>query len=602
VTITDGKVGNQVFKGLNSGTATIDTADKIPVSPAKQYRIHAWVRKHHADAGAWMAMQWFDKDDAYISETGNDVTPSSTNVWEEFNFLSGDLPSGAAYVNCYFMTWGGGGSYSEFQDCRFEEIIPANLIVDGAIQAKLLTTDQVIAGCIEAGAIGADEIAANVIAAKHLIVADFSNIVSNHMFAGGSSEHWEKVNNATIVTKGTSGVPTGAYNAYVMKIGYGAYWAEKGYGTPTDFFHPCLGGDSFFVSAMWASDATSGKGTLYIGLNFKNKDGTDLGNLYLATRTGNSQPWTKHSGVITAPANSTQVRMLLVHDAGSAGFYYLSNPVVRRASNAELIVDGSITANHISTNGIVSPNYSAPTGSAAGVGLKIDAANGKIEAYGTGQALGANIVSQDADYMVSIGWKQIYTTYHYPPCNTSYFTPDGRIHIYRWSSPYWYEVATIGYDSSQGAASFFNATGMGGKSAVVGYSNGGGHGVVGTVDNGGAGVYGFSSGGYGVKAVASGIAALYITPTGSNDPPNWAAGIGALNVSGNGILWMNVTGGSGYSAWRAQGIIPGDYRGYALADWNQCCAYENDGYGYGYRIYTRIAGSWVVTWSNVPSN
>ena len=74
---------------------------------------------------------------AYISEIGNDVTPSSTNVWAGKINLRPALSRRGGVYELLFPHMGRGGSYSEFQDCRCEEIIPAELIVDGAIQSKM---------------------------------------------------------------------------------------------------------------------------------------------------------------------------------------------------------------------------------------------------------------------------------------------------------------------------------------------------------------------------------------------------------------------------------------------------------------------------------
>jgi hypothetical protein len=392
------------------------------------------------------------------------------------------------------------------------------------------------------GAIGADEIAANVIAVKHLVVADFSNIVTNHLWKSGDYTHWELVNaRASIVAKAISGVPSNAPNAYVAKIGYGSYLSESGYiSAMTDDYHPCTAAESFFISAMWASDATAGKGTLYIGINWKDRDGSDLGNSYITGLSGNSQPWAKASRIVAAPSGSASMRMLLVHDAGSAGYYYVSNPVIRRAGDGELIVDGAITAAKITAGSITAD--------------KLDV---------------VNMVASDGNYLVSVGWYLNNLSIHSPTPTSGYFTADGRIHIYKWVTSAWVEQGSIGSAAVSGG----NSIGKFGSSANDI------NGVTAETDNekaiygiadGGTGIYGQSASGKGVCGISGSNEGVYgdggtyggyflgskgpvkLGASGSASAPSHTAELGTLWVTSAGVLYINTDGGTTWGKVGAQ--------------------------------------------------
>lgn len=106
---------------------------------------------------------------------------------------------------------------------------------------------------------------------------------------------------------------------------------------------------------------------------------------------------------------------------------------------------GSITAGTVTSS-----NYTPPgnNNSTAGVGMKLDATNGTIEAYGSTQSFGGPLVASDGEYMAVVG-KYLTDTgaaIRYPLNNGTNFTADGRVHTYHWDGYSW---RNMGGDISQ---------------------------------------------------------------------------------------------------------------------------------------------------------
>jgi hypothetical protein len=100
-----------------------------------------------------------------------------------------------------------------------------------------------------------------------------------------------------------------------------------------------------------------------------------------------------------------------------------------------------------------------------------------------------------------------------------------------------------------------------------------------TVSTGGIGVSGDASGtnvtaGKFLAAGSGSVGAkcygekspLYLAPSPSASPPSHSAELGSLWVTSEGNAFMNVTGGSGYNAWRTFGSYNGDLSAYPMAN------------------------------------
>jgi hypothetical protein len=204
--------------------------------------------------------------------------------------------------------------------------------------------DQIVAGQIAAAAVGADEIAANAIAVKHLVVADYSNIVMNGTLTSSNTDHWS-LNNTTVHSY--SGAP-GGYVFDVNGTGGTAHIRQVNSGG-VEAFIPVAKGESYFFS-MFASPYNQ---PLPLYLGFKVWDASSAVSWqHIRANTGTG--WTRYSGTITvSAATARKAQIYCFVDASTPVRWLVNQLVCRRASNAEMIVDGSITADKVGANEII---------------------------------------------------------------------------------------------------------------------------------------------------------------------------------------------------------------------------------------------------------
>jgi predicted phage tail protein len=214
--------------------------------------------------------------------------------------------------------------------------------VDGAD----LKANSVTAGQLAVGAVGADQVAANVIAAKHLVVADYTNAVVNPIYAGGDTSHWAlSAGTGTVIAKGTSGVPSDAPTDYVCRLPASSYAGCPQGGSE---YIDCSPGEEYYVSAECASDADV-NGNITVGVQWLDKDGTYISNTAAATRSGVSAAWGKIGGILVAPATARRF-VFLAQNHGTTGNWYFTQARVRKAAGGAMVVEGAITADKIATD------------------------------------------------------------------------------------------------------------------------------------------------------------------------------------------------------------------------------------------------------------
>ena len=420
-------------------------------------------------------------------------------------------------------------------------------ILDGTVSHTALF-DQIVAGQIAAGAVGADEIAANTIAVKHLVVADFSNIAANGDFESGS-DHWTLSGGASVISY--SSAPPKGHCLDLDGLHAAAY---------QDQTFPVATGESYFFSGYGSKYTVNGP--LYVGLRVVDKDGgVTWPTINLPTSGGSG--WDYFSGTITiTAANARTGQVYVFNDASSTTRWLAAQIVCRRAANAEMIVDGAITANKLTANhlsagntesGTFQQSYTAPgdNNTTPGAGLKIT--GGAIEAYGDSQTFGGTLISSDGNFMICVGKKLTGTgaTKRYPLNNTTNFTQDGRFNAYEWVSSAWVAVASIGYDAGTGSIIWVSATGT--ANCAISASAGSEHTIIAHTSGGDkAGIYGDGdSNSYG-GIFSGGRGPLRLSPSGLSGAPTHSAALGTLWVTSAGVLYINTSGSTTWAKVGAQ--------------------------------------------------
>jgi hypothetical protein len=295
----------------------------------------------------------------------------------------------------------------------------------------------------------------------------------------------------------------------------------------------------------WCREASSPatNGTFYLCLDLYDENGARItgdGTLWYYPANGVSVPtaWTYYYGRFgpgttkgAIPSNARTMRLaFLTNYGGNSGRHQIQDARIEEVVPGELIVDGSITTDKLSV---------------------------------------VNMVANDGNYLVSVGWYLNNLSIHFPTPTSSYFTADGRIHIYKWVTSAWVEQASIGSAAVSGGNSI-------GK---FGSSTNDINGVTAETDNekaiygiadGGDGVYGQSASGKGVYGISGANQGVYgdggtyggyffgskgpvrLGPSGSASAPAHTAELGTLWVTSAGILYINTDGGTTWAKVGAQ--------------------------------------------------
>lgn len=248
----------------------------------------------------------------------------------------------------------------------------------GAITAEKIATSAITADKIDAGAVTAakiaaatitgDKIAANTITVSRLVVTDTSNMVSDGGFSDvfGSGRAWLTSTNYPVRVTGDALNTT--LNSPVI-----AKWTGPGTAEPSTRWDilqtanrevPVEPSKPYFFHSEWA--VTSGfNGRAYFDVQWLDAANAHIS--YAAIQTGTSY-WSSAaggtvtftlSGVVTAPSNAAKANVRCYIDwntdyatRNKSGTAAVARPVMRRAANSEIIVDGAIITDKLAANAV----------------------------------------------------------------------------------------------------------------------------------------------------------------------------------------------------------------------------------------------------------
>ncbi|QRY68205.1 hypothetical protein JVX98_07925 [Ensifer sp. PDNC004] len=396
----------------------VATGRTLSVIAGKRYEAFIFVAAHRCPA--YIGISWFDAAGNFISESVSSAysgsfggtalsgyyqlglmatAPANAVVAELYirkqPTVAGNANSYVFVVRPYFGEAGPNQvTYSDWEPGGFTFIGPdylatgaviADKVAAGAITTEKLnaasvtadkiafgaiTGDKIMAAAITgekiaAGSVGANHIAANSITAKQLVLTDFSNIIVND-FTTGLTDGW------TLYGQ-NKGIFNSAAEAGADYGGWRVYGDERN--VAISAVYPCQAGDVFFASVWcwnWVSTYPA-----YLSIEFLDEASGSSQFATVSSVPANTG-WVKLSGRVTAPSGKSKMRMFLITDR-PWGVYgnpvHWSKPVLRRAASAELIVDGSITANKLSVNSLSAISASFGDAYFSGVARSV---NGKL--------------------------------------------------------------------------------------------------------------------------------------------------------------------------------------------------------------------------------
>lgn len=364
----------------------------IPVKPNQRYEAYAYVGAHRCSA--YTCVIWYDANRNYLLEQHSPLAAGSVGG----NLLSGYqqiglfpvAPANAAFaafsvrknktvageVNSYvfmvrpyfgeaypnqtqFSPWSPGGFTTVGADYIRTGAVIAGKIAASAVTAATIAAGAVTAEKIAASAVTADKIAANSVTALHivansitaskLVLTDFSNIVDNG-WQRGTLEAWWTQNQADFYYGTNDGDAAG----YILR--------SLGRDCATSQRIACSPGEAYFFD-VWVYNTDARRANILALVT----DGNTANHVWLGVvGTDTKNAWVRLQGRTVVPAGKAFIQMILQNDrpAGTGTSTFWSKPVMRRATNAELIVDGSIRTQHIAAYSITADKLSVTTLSA----------------------------------------------------------------------------------------------------------------------------------------------------------------------------------------------------------------------------------------------
>ncbi|SEJ87634.1 hypothetical protein SAMN05518849_11690 [Sphingobium sp. AP50] len=241
-------------------------------------------------------------------------------------------------------------------------------------------TTTIEGGAITANTITANQIAANTITANKLVIGDTANIVDNG-WSNGKLEGWSTQNVTNFSPDNGAGAAAGWR---IQSIGRDQATSAAVAVTP---------GETYYMQA-WCYNQHGGRANIYA---FGNADQTVSGTVTITpvAFTDAKNVWTKVSGIYTVPTGVAALRMCLQSErtAGSGDPTFWSKPVMIRAANSELIVDGAIIGSKIKAGEIISEHITVGTLSGDRIAARSMGAGSLVAGSITVDEMGANSIS-----------------------------------------------------------------------------------------------------------------------------------------------------------------------------------------------------------------
>lgn len=145
VTITDGVTGNSALRSASGAQLFIEGADRIPIDPAKAYRVRARIRAStNLTQRLYLGVDLRDSAGAVIAGDGSWWSYGAAsyrlmpNVWTGVSFVFGagtakTFPSNGRTIQpLALLNYDSAAGYMEVQDFRIEEATPTDLLAPNA--------------------------------------------------------------------------------------------------------------------------------------------------------------------------------------------------------------------------------------------------------------------------------------------------------------------------------------------------------------------------------------------------------------------------------------------------------------------------------------
>lgn len=335
---------------------TVLLTSSVAVRPGDQFNIEFWY-KTTSDANGTSSNSKFrigDQANSILTSIAFDpVQTSWTKLTGSYTVpASGvtDLQLNIMFNHSVGTVW--------FDSLVMRKRVGATLIEDGSITTAKVISSGIDAGAITAGTVTALQMKGKSITVDKLLVSSTDNLIQEAGFdALGLS--WELPAGFAInATAGRNSLPAMVItNAASLQTSFNAV------GNPTKVAIESSSNaeNSYRISTWVKSTVSVPVSGAYVSARFRSTTGTYTTISMPYTTPGTSTPatmptagtWYEISGMVTAPANTISVAFSLSSAAAlSTGTLTWDTVSVTRASNGELIVDGSIKTQHMTSGTI----------------------------------------------------------------------------------------------------------------------------------------------------------------------------------------------------------------------------------------------------------
>jgi hypothetical protein len=396
-TLTDGIAGGTSLRSPTGTGASARGAKRVPVTVGKTYRISLYARRS-SDANGTL----YFRIDGSTSESG---TYEERGYWIEgqipgtswTRYTASVVAAQPFWSPMVLVNYSATAGWMEAQDIRIEEVIPGELIVDGAITAgkvsagaittaKLaagavtaneLSANSVVAGKIATGAVNAAQIAAGAITTDKLLVTGRGAALNEDP---GCQDPAAWQNGGHGDTASQVSISDGIAGTYAFRSTTGT-----GSSIDTAKLYPVSSGKRYRLS-VWVRRSSTANGVLYLRL--VDQVGNQLTQFYEAATP--TTTWVRLASEFVPTTSQTSVRIrLILNWTGSAGYHEATDIRLEEKAEGDLIVDGTIAGSKIAAGTLTADKMATGLLSSDNVltrGLTVRDASGNV-LFGVGTNL-----------------------------------------------------------------------------------------------------------------------------------------------------------------------------------------------------------------------
>jgi predicted phage tail protein len=369
------------FMGVRSGIVlsggvrpayTVATSRHLynSLSAGKEHRARAKIANSTTTTEIIVRFDFYDAADVFLSSIAV-AAPPNGGVPTQYEGV-GTVPTNTSWYRMVVFNPNATDAPGQawVSDVYLEERATGSLIVDGSITATKIQAGSITGDRIQAGTLTAVQIAASSITASRLALIDTTNMVADSTFVDPSSWTLNGSPAWTIVADSVaaaamsaqrqirSGAPSGVPHAAQYDQAFSTALIPVEPGKPLRFSTSWLH-TAGFTGIMRFYIYEYNTGAAYLR-------GSNAGTS--ADRRATAAP-SQENGVVQAvitPLAATAyvrwgVELQRSPSLNNAGYAFAANPRISRAVNAELIVDGTITATHIAAGTITGDRLVAGT-------------------------------------------------------------------------------------------------------------------------------------------------------------------------------------------------------------------------------------------------